>query len=293
MTFSRTARRAHPLPWLLAAFFWAWLPGVPAAAIAGAPQHVFLGDANGLDGYLYLPEPGNESRPAKPRPAVVLLHGCGGLFARDGELSPRHRQWGELLAAQGYVALFVDSFSSRGLREICTQTPKTRPLHLADRVGDAWAGRAFLAARAEVDAQRMALLGWSNGGSTVLRALRETPQDTPPFAAAIAFYPGCAGFLRSRQDYRPASPLLLLIGEADDWTPAEPCRQLAAAAPEIHLITYPEAHHAFDTPAGQVRKRLDVPNGVNPGAGVTFGPNPAARADAMRRVTDFLAGQLP
>lgn len=267
----------------------AGLPGVLVPeAFAAQPQQVVLGGASKLDGYLYLPEAGG-----KPRPALVMLHGCGGLFARDGQLSERHRQWGELLAARGYVALFVDSFSTRGIREICTQTPKSRPLHLADRVNDAWAGRAFLASRADVDAQRIALLGWSNGGSTTLRTLRETPSDTPPFAAAVAFYPGCESFLRAGQNYRPASPLLLLIGEADDWTPAEPCRRLAEAAPQIRLVTYPEAYHAFDAPSGRVRVRQDVPNGVNPGAGVTFGSNPAARADAVRRVSDFLAEHLP
>jgi dienelactone hydrolase len=51
-----------------------------------------------------------------PHPAVVMLHGCGGADARDGVLNARHRLWGELPAANGYVALLLDSFSSRGSR---------------------------------------------------------------------------------------------------------------------------------------------------------------------------------
>jgi dienelactone hydrolase len=30
--------------------------------------------------------------------------------------------------------------------------------------------------------------------------------------------------------YKPLAPLLILIGENDDWTPAEPCRKLTDAA---------------------------------------------------------------
>ena len=75
------------------------------------------------------------------------------------------------------------------------------------------------------------------------------PPPVPPYsvapALAVAFYPGCATELRS--GYRPAAPLLLQVGEDDDWTPAEPCRPLAAqdgGAP-IHFHAYPRAVHGF------------------------------------------------
>ena len=62
----------------------------------------------------YLFEPASRG----PHPAVVMLHGCGSAYARDGALSARHRMWGELLATDGYVALMLDSFSSRGVKEL-------------------------------------------------------------------------------------------------------------------------------------------------------------------------------
>ena len=54
-----------------------------------------------------------------PHPAVVMVHGCGGAYGKDGKLNARHQMWGEYLAAQGFVALMLDSFSARGFRQIC------------------------------------------------------------------------------------------------------------------------------------------------------------------------------
>jgi dienelactone hydrolase len=90
---------------------------------------------------------------------------------------------------------------------------------------------------------------------------------------------------------------LLLIGEADDWTPAAPCQALAsvvtARGEPMQIFTYPDTYHDFDNPALTTKRlRTDVPNGVNPGAGVTIAPNPVAREDAKERVTAFFAEHL-
>jgi dienelactone hydrolase len=117
------------------------------------------------------------------------------------------------------------------------------------------------------------------------------------FAAAVAFYPGCTGRSANVDGFHPYAPLLVLMGEADDWTPAAPCHALAQAVaargePMI-LITYPDTYHDFDNPALRaLRVRHEVPNGIHPGAGVTIAPNAAAREDAKRRVAAFLAQAL-
>ena len=140
----------------------------------------------------------------------------------------------------------------------------------------------------------MGLLGWSHGGSTVLAAtnLRQPEVRSAPVkpALAAAFYPGCAAELR--RGYRAAAPLLLQVGEEDDWTPPEPCQQLAtqASGAPVTFHSYPGAVHGFDGTA-PVTLRRDVPNGVRPGQGVRVGGQPAARELSRERLRSFLAGE--
>ena len=227
-------------------------------------------------------------------PAVVLLHGCGGPYGRGGQLGERmveHAQW---LNAQGLHALVLDSLTPRGERELCTQRTGTRQVTQANRRLDALAAIAWLTERPEVDAKRIGLMGWSNGGSTVLAALntRHAAVAAAPVQPlfAVAFYPGCEAELK--RGFETNTRLLMLVGELDDWTPAAPCQALARASsgtvkPEIE--TYANAYHGFDSTA-PVRLRKDVPNGVNPGQGVHVGGEPAARAASRERVGRFLSG---
>lgn len=103
-------------------------------------------------------------------PAVVALHGCGGLFRRDGRLAARDADWAERLAELGYAVMFPDSFNPRGFREICTSTGDVRPIRPRHRVADAIAATSWLARQPFIDGNRIALIGWSNGGTTVLMA---------------------------------------------------------------------------------------------------------------------------
>ena len=268
---------------------------VPTAELSTSPVP--------LRAFLFSPTVANGAK----HPAVVMVHGCGGAFGRDGQLNARHAMWGNYLAAQGYIALMLDSFGSRGLKEICTTKFSERTLKEADRVGDAYAALAYLRELPNADPSRIALLGWSHGGGVTLATISHRPN--PPshtaalstvragFNAAIAFYPGCTARNKNADRFHPYAPLLLVIGETDDWTPAAPCIELAttvaARGEPMHIVTYPDAYHDFDNPALTAKRvRKDVPNGVNPGMGVTTAPNPAAREDAKLRVRAFLAENL-
>jgi dienelactone hydrolase len=228
-------------------------------------------------------------------PAVVLLHGCGGPYGRFGQLSERMREYAQLLNAHGIHALVLDSLTPRSQRELCTQRIGQRSVTQTNRRLDALAAVAWLAQREGVDARRIGLLGWSNGGSTVLAsinsrhpAVAQAPQ-APAFA--VAFYPGCEAELR--RGFATDVPLLMLVGEADDWTPAAPCHALTRAAdgraPQIE--GYEGAYHGFDSGAA-IRLRMDVPNGVHPGQGVHVGGDARARAASRERLLQFLADPL-
>jgi dienelactone hydrolase len=224
-----------------------------------------------------------------PFPAILLLHGCSGLWGRNGEPTASHTFWADHFRQRGYVAVLLDSFGPRGEKEICTQqTRRVRPDR--ERVDDAWAARRWLAADPDIDPRRIFVMGWSNGATTVLNAvLRRPPVPGQGFRAAVAFYPGCRVLAR-RDSYHPHAPVLILAGGADDWTPAADCVALAkSAGPGVEIDVYEGAHHAFDRVDGRVRHRPDVRNLNSPsGRGATVGPHPEARKKALQRVTEYL-----
>ena len=232
-----------------------------------------------------------------PFAAVVLLHGCGGLHDGKGRLVPRHDDWGRRLRDHGWVALLVDSFTPRGVREICTA--KTRPVEPGrERARDAYGALVYLQKQHFVRADRIALLGWSNGGSTVLWTIGTDSHARPAglahdFRAAVAFYPGCRAVLASRS-WATRIPLLMLVGEKDDWTPAAPCVDLAArakhAGPAVEVVTYPGAFHYFDAPDVPLRVRQNIASTKSGTA--TIGTDPVARADTIQRVPAYLAARL-
>jgi len=227
------------------------------------------------------------------RPAVLALHGCGGLYAKGGALSSRYRETAENLHAAGYAVLMPDSFGSRGLREVCRTRYSDRSVGVNDRVQDARAALVWLAAQPGVDARRLGVLGWSNGGTTALNLLeqRRTQPQTgePPLAGVAVFYPGCGPLLK-RQAVVEGVPLLLQLGALDDWTPAQPCVDWAAtlkARPDsdVTVHVFGDSYHDFDgtTP---VRLRGDVPNGVS-AQGVHQGGNPQARSQSLAALQSF------
>jgi dienelactone hydrolase len=264
------------------------------AAASAAPQEVRFNSLDGtvLTAWVFQPQ----AQPSKG--TVVALHGCGGLYStrasRQDQFNPRHQAMAELLVAQGYTAVFPDSLRSRGESELCTQKMGTRSVTGATRRADALAALAWVAAQPWASPGRIALLGWSHGGSTVLGATDATRADVKAqatrAAVAIAFYPGCGDALK--RGYQPQVPLALMLAEKDDWTPAAPCIALGkAVGAEVNV--YPDSYHDFDNPVGTVRLRPDVPNGAHPGQGVRAGRNPAAREQAYARLLQRLAQAFP
>lgn len=226
-----------------------------------------------LDAALVLP-----SGPPKG-PAIVALHGCGGPFpTRDGN-------WAVVLARGGHTVLLPDSFGSRGMGSQCGSVERSvTPAGL--RRQDAIAAGQWLAARPGIP-KGLALIGWSNGGGTVLATANAAP-DLPEglFRRFVAFYPGCVSPAKS-DSWRPSAPLAILVGDDDDWTPAPPCRTLQARHPRaITLTTYPGAYHDFDAPDMPVRVRDNA--ATAPGGRAHAGTNEPARQDAYVRVRAWL-----
>ena len=234
---------------------------------------------------------------AGPFPAIAMLHGCSGLRTRAGAVQGKPRFWAEHLRDRGYVTLLVDSFTTRGIDEVCTGRHLLSPVR--DRADDARGALRYLQAQTGVRPDRVGLLGWSNGAAATLSTLFDQGSPERDFRAAVAFYPNCTRQYPGGPAFRPYAPLYILVGEQDDWTPAAPCVALvegarARGAP-IAIKVYPGAHHSFDAPSMPIRYRPEVRNHsktTDGCSGATVGTDPAARADAISEVTRFFATEL-
>ncbi|MEC5399039.1 dienelactone hydrolase family protein [Uliginosibacterium sp. H1] len=239
-----------------------------------------------LGAFLWLPAD------ARSGPAIVMAHGCGGI-GKGGKPSARFSDWALRFRDAGFRVLLVDSFGARGIQELCTVKFADRKLKQRQRVSDVLGAADWLRARGDVTG--VVLAGWSHGGGTVLDTLQD--KGATRFDAMLAFYPGCTRFAAKGGRFRAPVPLVIHIGEADDWTPAAPCVQLRDAAQarglDVTVHTYAGAYHDFDSATGKLHHRAEVPNGVNPGQGVMVGPNPKARALARERVMNWLEAYRP
>ena len=195
-----------------------------------------------LRGYLARPDSGlsaelGQSNEGAPYPAVVVLHGCNGMFGHSAVIADRLSSW-------GYVTLAVDSLGPRvsGIANRCDRG-------LPDQAFDAYAALHYLSQLDFVDPARVAVFGQSMGGETALHAVVDGSLAAlffkERFRAAVAYYPYCDASMAT-----VAAPSLILVGEADERNPVELCREMVAhAGPDgapIALTVYPGVHHNFD-----------------------------------------------
>ena len=225
-----------------------------------------------VDGYLFKPA-GNG-----PFPAVILMHGCDGLEweRRQQATWQLLKGYAERYVSHGYVALVLDSFAPRHITNICGSGLIVSPRR---RAWDAYSAASFLTSLGYVDRRRLVLQGDSHGGWTTLIALQKAEWGAPEhFAAGIAWYPYCPDSTAF------VAPLLILIGEADDWTSADRCKRLFERlqnqpdAPPIVFRSFPGATHAYDYP---------YPTRVNP-QGHHLAYDEAATAASWQAIDTFL-----
>ncbi len=204
--------------------------------------------------------------PGAALPAVVLLHGAGGV------LQAREITYARQLARQGVAALVIDAFAAR--RDRATGFTD-RLIHITETMllADAFAGLDWLAARPEIDAGRVALIGFSYGGmASTFAAYRQVADRLAPdgrrFAAHVAFYGPCIA--RFAQPETTGAPLLMLWGGRDEIIDAERCAVVAddlrRGGSRVDIRVFPEGAHQWDggrsapwrTPRGLAECSLSV-----------------------------------
>lgn len=267
-----------------------------AAPARAQPAPVYFGSADGateLVGYLFKP------LGLGPHPAIVLLHGRAGpyssndnrdcIFVARGVTSPcnaatlskRHRMWGEFWAAHGVLALLPDSFGPRGKahgfgRFTHGESDRDDVNEKTVRPLDAEGALAYLHGRADVDARRIFLQGWSNGGSTALNVMIRQGAN-PGFRAALAFYPGCGNAALLENKITTSAPIAMFMGTADEEVSPLKCQDVVnrSLGTTFAVSLYIGATHDFDDPG---EKRQSVPANVT------------AKADAMKKAVGVVEG---
>lgn len=276
--------------WLLLVMFWvvsAWV--VPAWAQQNVRVPVEQGGRTvQLAVQLYKP-----ATTTGRVPAVAIFHGCGGPGQNTARMAG-------LLASWGYAALSVDSFSARGLKDVCGRNWPTQADAEA-RAHDIDAALAWLGAQNFVDPKRLAVMGYSYGGGVaMLRALSGKPDDTTPSPAraVILVYPDCALADALGPKLTVRQPTLFAMGALDDWTPPAQCRvvidRVTKGRDLVEARLYEGAHHSFDALGLPVRYLDGVGNRSKPGGccGAHYGANETAWKAFVADVRTFLARSL-
>jgi len=199
---------------------------------------------------------------AGPVPAAILLHGCGGLR----QVQPDYAN--ELLAA-GYGVITVDSNSARSIGRLSAMTQVCTALRLwgRERAADIEAALELAREDPRIDATRIALIGWSHGGWTVLDALDYAGEGRMPPAlthtgegaplqgvqTAITLYPYCGFPVRADgHGFAPHIPLHAILAERDMVAPHGDCERLfsraRSAGLSVDAVVWDGLTHAFDEP---------------------------------------------
>jgi dienelactone hydrolase len=232
----------------------AFVLGLPLATAAAEPLEVHFTNTQDvvLDAWLW--RPADEAR----HPAIVMLHGCSGVYSYSDPargLQRLYEEWGERLVAAGYVALLVDSFTPRGAAQNQCGKGEAGTSEVEDRPLDAIAAHAWLAEQAFVRRLRIGLLGWSHGASSTLATIDESVTPERPFRAAVAFYPGCGlyGALGGIADssWAPVTPVRVLHASLDPLYTSGNCTTRLERAAQItgvpaRMRVFDGAQHSFD-----------------------------------------------
>lgn len=178
-------------------------------------------------------------------PAIIVLHSCSGMTSNLVD-------WAAAVNRMGFAALLLDSFTARGVTEVCTGRVS---VSISSRLTDAYRALALLSVHPRIDPRRIAVLGFSDGGWVTLWASqaqieRRFLRANVDFAAHAAFYPFACNVRLMNETAMAPGPVRIFVGAADDWTPIGRCREWVArrqaAGRDVSLVAYERAMHAFD-----------------------------------------------
>lgn len=192
--------------------------------------------------------PNDSLDPNKKFPLVIGVAGSLGW----GE---HHYKYLEMYQKMGIATFELNSFKSRGITStVGTQNQVT----ISAMIVDAYKALEALSKHPNIDKNKISITGWSLGGGVTLFSawmpVKNAINKELKFASHLAFYPPC--FIEPENIEFSDSPIHILIGELDNWTPAKPCSDLVNKLNKksnIGLTIYKDSHHSFDRNSPVIR----------------------------------------
>ena len=160
-----------------------------------------------------------------------------------------HYEYMQMYQESGFATFELNSFKSR---DISSTVGSQVEVTTAAIILDAYSAFAELANHPHIDKNKVSITGWSLGGAVALfsgwKPVIKAITNNLKFASHLAFYPPC--FFDLENTEFTDSPIHILIGELDNWTPAEPCINFVKKISKnsnVKLTVYPNSHHSFDS----------------------------------------------
>jgi dienelactone hydrolase len=189
---------------------------------------------------------------AGPFPAAVYISGCAGINS-PGSRAQQKAAIDHLLS-KGVATRIIDPFTPRNEPQgMCANLgnldEKTAIQYFTRGGNDVIASLNVLKAMPDIDMNRIFLQGYSYGAISSLYATDMKNANHAKVAGVVAYYPFCYDGLD------PSAPVLVMIGEKDDWTPAAKCQAITAKT-NFEVVVYPGDTHAFNSPSDKPRDYL-------------------------------------
>jgi len=197
-----------------------------------------------ISGSLYLPNSKGKV------PVVILYHGS----AHPSKLKLWFDDVIPKLLDEKIAAFVLDSYSGRNI--LNTYKNQTQ-LSKAARIVDAFSALKKLSSLDMIDKNKIGITGYSFGGiismvSADKRLVDAKLANGEKFAAHLPVFPSCQGQFRNLQ--LTGAPMMFLVGELDDYTPAKYClsyvERMIDEGYDVKIKMYKGVHHAWLTDFG-------------------------------------------
>ncbi len=179
-----------------------------------------------------------------PFPCIVMCHGSYGWRSH-------HLDYADMFHAMGIATFRPHSFEARGTLEVSTTQIDVT---MAMMICDAYGALELLSMHPQIESTRVAVAGWSLGGGMAVYSawtplIEKLGKNGLGFAAHMPVYPAC--HIKTEDDRWSSAPMCILMGEAEDYTPAAPAIEMVddinAHGGHAEIILYPDSYHSFDS----------------------------------------------